>query len=211
MGFDLFHSYQFSILFVLADQVNSFWRMDVLQSWWVRVAGARANGTHLLSLNAWPQSRKRLLLFLFLTWIHCSSSNPSTSTFWRYNIFSANIIVPTGSLSERSSDFIVWFDNSAIQIIYFGQIIFLRTLFKLTILQELKSCLSFINVFIQLSSHQIGLGLRLQPFFDLVVVYSHFDSVNCCFFLLHLFLQLLIGNRHVVLRSGAFHLDRQLL
>lgn len=211
MGFDLFHSYQFSILFVLADQVNSFWRMDVLQSWWVRVAGARADRTHLLSLNAGPQPRKRLLLFLFLTWIHCSRSNPSASTFWRYNIFSASVIVSSGSLSERSSDFIFWFDNSAIQIVDFGQIIFLRTLFKLTILQQLKSCLSFINVFIQLSSQQVGLGLWLQPFFDLVVVYAHFDSVDGCFLLLHLLLELLICNRHVVLGCGAFHLDWQLL
>ena len=33
MGFDLFHTYQFSILFVLAYQVNPFGRMDRLQSW----------------------------------------------------------------------------------------------------------------------------------------------------------------------------------
>jgi hypothetical protein len=211
MGFDLFHTYQFSILFVLAYQVNPFGRMDLLQSWWVRVGSARANRAHLLSLNAWAQSRKRLLLFLFLTWIHRSSSSPSTSTFWRYNIFSASVTVASGSLRERSPDFLLRFDNSAIQIIDFGQIIFLRTLFKLTILQQLQPCLPFINVFIQLSSHQIGLCLRLQAFFHLVVVYAHFDSVNCCFFLPHLFLQLLIGNRHVVLGSRAFHLDRQLL
>ena len=52
MGFDLFHTYQFSILFVLAYQVNPFGRMDLLQSWRVRVFSARANRTHLLSLNA---------------------------------------------------------------------------------------------------------------------------------------------------------------
>jgi hypothetical protein len=52
MGFDLLHSYQFSILFVLADQVNSLGRLDLLQSWRIRVVGARANSTSLLNVNA---------------------------------------------------------------------------------------------------------------------------------------------------------------
>ena len=144
MGFDLFHAYQFSILFVLADQVYSFGRMDVLQPWRIRVFGTQANTTSLLNLNARSQPRECLLLFLLQSWINCSCPNTSTSTFWRYNIFSSSFI----SLRKRSSNFIFCFHTLRIHIISLRQIIFLRTLLKLTILKQLKPRLSFIDVLI---------------------------------------------------------------